>query len=497
MIVVLGLIAAIGTIGWTGVVTSSTNNVRSTEVKLWSSSFDLYKSRYGVWPVLPADDAHPVTLCLGNFTATKNKCGQYNSNSPNKAIDATASDTAAALAALGQVGKKPDNTAPPVSDMVVGPIAYVSQTTDASGNVTVSVKYISFFQGSTCPSGFTDDSSNAPSNTMLAGLPKLSTVACAITNNSFTYKSGTQPTPVPTPVPTPIPTPVPTPPAVTTNAATSIANTSATLNGNLTNLGNSSSVTVSFECGSTTSYGTNTTTQSMNATGGFTAFVTGTSGNTYHCRTKAVGSNGLTSYGGDVSFTLTVPPPAATPPVVTTNAASSISTSSATLNGSLTGLGNSGSVSVSFECGSTTSYGTNVSAGSRGATGAFSAAVTGTGGNTYHCRAKAVGSNGTTAYGGDVSFTLTQPSRSGQYAQDAYIVTTYEWTCRNTSQHVITIYSPPKCSSKTTCSNTSCAPAIRTQVDTYTCPAGTHFATGGRTQTQASRSTTAPACYYD
>ena len=205
----------------------------------------------------------------------------------------------------------------------------------------------------------------------------------------------------------------------------------------------------------------------------------------------------MTAYGGDQSFTLTVPPPAATPPTVSTSAASSVGTGSATLNGSLTGMGNSGSVTVSFECGTTTSYGTVVSAGSRSATGAFSAAVTGSSSTTYHCRAKAVGSNGLTAYGGDVSFTTAQVSRRGQYAQDAYITTTYEWTCTNSSQQVITRYSPPKCSSKTSCSNTSCAPAIRKQINTYTCPAGTHFASGGRTQRQASRSSTAPPCYYD
>ena len=40
-----------------------------------------------------------------------------------------------------------------------------------------------------------------------------------------------------------------TPPTVTTNAATGVATTSATLNGDLTSLGTAGSVTVSFEWG--------------------------------------------------------------------------------------------------------------------------------------------------------------------------------------------------------------------------------------------------------
>ena len=53
-----------------------------------------------------------------------------------------------------------------------------------------------------------------------------------------------------------------------------------------------------------------------------------------------------TSYGAEKSFTTT-----ATPPSVTTDNASDVTTSSARLQGNLTGLGTASSVTVSFEWG--------------------------------------------------------------------------------------------------------------------------------------------------
>ena len=87
------------------------------------------------------------------------------------------------------------------------------------------------------------------------------------------------------------------PPAVTTGSASSITQTSATLNGNLTSFGSASSVEVSFEWGLTTAYGTPLPVKTMNATGAFSATVSGlTPGTTYHFRAKAV-AGGTTVYG--------------------------------------------------------------------------------------------------------------------------------------------------------------------------------------------------------
>ena len=58
-------------------------------------------------------------------------------------------------------------------------------------------------------------------------------------------------------------------PDVTTNAATDITSTSATLNGNLISLGNYSWAYVSFEWGGNSSYGNETPLGNMSTTGTF------------------------------------------------------------------------------------------------------------------------------------------------------------------------------------------------------------------------------------
>ncbi len=90
-------------------------------------------------------------------------------------------------------------------------------------------------------------------------------------------------------------------PAVTTNDATDITISSATLNGNLDDLGAAGTVNVSFEWGLTTSYGNETTPEAMTLTGAFSANLSSLSSDTtYHFRAKAVGNG--TSYGEDRSF---------------------------------------------------------------------------------------------------------------------------------------------------------------------------------------------------
>jgi hypothetical protein len=92
-------------------------------------------------------------------------------------------------------------------------------------------------------------------------------------------------------------------PEVTTNAADSISETTATLNGTLDDLGGESSVDVYFEWGETTSYGSTTTQEAMSATGAFDAGISGlTSGTTYHFR-AAVTDSVDTWYGADAEFT--------------------------------------------------------------------------------------------------------------------------------------------------------------------------------------------------
>ena len=136
-------------------------------------------------------------------------------------------------------------------------------------------------------------------------------------------------------------------PTVTTNAASSVAASSATLNGTVTANGASTSIyfclatsggvsaTGALTCASTpTSSPTTTSNANQSATASATSL---TSGQLYFFQVYATNSAG-TSYGKVLSF---VP---ASAPSVTTSAATSVTTSAATLNGSVTANGSSSSI---------------------------------------------------------------------------------------------------------------------------------------------------------
>ena len=101
-----------------------------------------------------------------------------------------------------------------------------------------------------------------------------------------------------------------TPPSVTTNPATSISTTTATLNGNLSAMGSATIANVSFEYGLTTSYGDTATGSPATRTvpGIFSAALAGLNvGTTYHYRAKADGGSAGIAYGSDQSFTTSTP----------------------------------------------------------------------------------------------------------------------------------------------------------------------------------------------
>ncbi|MDO8715650.1 MAG: Vps62-related protein [Dehalococcoidales bacterium] len=92
-------------------------------------------------------------------------------------------------------------------------------------------------------------------------------------------------------------------PKIVAMAPTIITPTSVRLNGALASLGTANNATVSFEWGSTSSYGNNTTPNVIAATGSFSADIDNLSANTsYHFRIKAIGS-GITVFGEDQWFT--------------------------------------------------------------------------------------------------------------------------------------------------------------------------------------------------
>jgi Leucine-rich repeat (LRR) protein len=104
--------------------------------------------------------------------------------------------------------------------------------------------------------------------------------------------------------------------AVTTDPATNITISSATLNGNLTDKGTASSVNLSFEYGLATTYtnpaiGVPPTIST--APMAFSADIIGLTANTtYHYRAVAVGGE-ITVYGADMIFTTTEPTPPSNP----------------------------------------------------------------------------------------------------------------------------------------------------------------------------------------
>ena len=194
-------------------------------------------------------------------------------------------------------------------------------------------------------------------------------------------------------------------PSVTTSDASNVAASSARLNGNLTSLGTASSVSVSFQWGTSPgSYSTETTSQTKTVTGVFSSDLGSlSSGATYYFRTKAVGNG--TSYGTEKSFTTST-----VSPLVTTNSATNISTSSASLNGNLSSLGSASSDEVSFQWGASPGiYLNETTLQTMTAVGVFSFNITDLDpGTTYYFRAKAVGHGA--SYGDESSFaTLTTP----------------------------------------------------------------------------------------
>ncbi len=214
----------------------------------------------------------------------------------------------------------------------------------------------------------------------------------------------------PTGLGTPDGVPAAPPPTVETKAASSVTQTSATLNATVNpNEGEVSEC--KFEYGTTTSYGSSASCTPSPGSGtsavGVSAAVTGlTANNTYHFRISATNPGG-TSKGSDQAFT-TLPDA----PTVVTGTASALTQTSATLNATVNP--NGGEVGeCKLEYGPTEAYGSSApctpSPGSGTSPVAVSASVAGLAAHTaYHFRISAsnVGGTGT---GSDRTFTTANP----------------------------------------------------------------------------------------
>lgn len=209
----------------------------------------------------------------------------------------------------------------------------------------------------------------------------------------------------------------PAAPAATTGSASSVTGSAASLNGTVNPAGQSTSY--HFDYGTTASYGASTSTTSAgsgSADQAVTASLTGlTAGTTYHFRVVAVNPTG-TTVGADHTFTTLAAP------TVQTGAPTSITTTGATLTGTVNANGQA--TVVLFQYGTTAAYGSRTPLqpiGSSTAAGPVGAQLTGLRpGTIYHYRLVAGNGTGIT-YGPDATletspaplrFTLSVGSRT-------------------------------------------------------------------------------------
>ncbi|MFH0888518.1 MAG: hypothetical protein V1871_04850, partial [Planctomycetota bacterium] len=203
--------------------------------------------------------------------------------------------------------------------------------------------------------------------------------------------------------------PVTTPPSVTTNPATDVTQTTATLNGTVNP--NGVAISVCFQFGTSIAYGSTTASQDIGSGTipiTVTATITGLSPNlTYNFRIRVTQGNGSTAIiynGTDQTFTTSLPP------ICATNPATNITSNSATLNGTVNP--NGVATTAYFNYGLTTSYTVTTTSQAIG-NGVVSLPVSATVSSLtlsaeYNFRVVGTNSFGTT-YGNNRTFTAAAP----------------------------------------------------------------------------------------
>ncbi|MDB5183963.1 MAG: exported protein of unknown function [Candidatus Saccharibacteria bacterium] len=183
VIIVLGILVGISVTAWVGAGASSRDKAREIDVRAWSSTFDNYKGRFGVYPAVPLNDGTPFSACLGSFSATNNKC-VASAGGSGTYIDATLSDSTNIVANVSKIAASPVNGGPVIGNAgkITGPFVYMTQVT-TGGSIAVTAKIIDFFEGS-CPTGFTNETGTGTFSTLFGALG--SAKACSLIK-TFTY----------------------------------------------------------------------------------------------------------------------------------------------------------------------------------------------------------------------------------------------------------------------------------------------------------------------
>lgn len=163
IIAVLGILVSIITMSWGGYINWSNDRARENDTRQWVTTFELYRSRFTVYPLMPVDSSTPTIACLGAVgslpTASTNsggdKCGQY-ASSVSTAYASTTSTLQPEIVRVGNMVKNSYEAAgrgPVLDNTLIGPVLYVAQT-GASAPYTVTAYFINFFKSAPCPTSF-------------------------------------------------------------------------------------------------------------------------------------------------------------------------------------------------------------------------------------------------------------------------------------------------------------------------------------------------------
>lgn len=158
IIIVLGVLFTVGTMFYSWAGTIGRDQARELEAKTWINTFNTYKAHYFVYPVMPTDSSTPAIGCLGEFSDTSNRCGDFN-NSGASYSDTTA-DTL--LAEVDKIGDVPQKNSPVVNGTLAGPMYYVSRASDTPP-YTVTASILNYSEGD-CPKDATDVTTTGPYN---------------------------------------------------------------------------------------------------------------------------------------------------------------------------------------------------------------------------------------------------------------------------------------------------------------------------------------------
>lgn len=180
VISVLGILMTIASISWGAYVSFTEDRARESDTRQWASTFDLYKSRFFVYPIMPTSSATADAgiACLGAIgsfptaagaSTGADKCGQYKSTD-GSSFTTTSTALGTAIEKVSAVPKNShqESGRTIVKSTYVGPFVYVTQTSN-TGTIPVTARFANYFKGS-CPSGFTE------STNLSVDFPRLSSV---------------------------------------------------------------------------------------------------------------------------------------------------------------------------------------------------------------------------------------------------------------------------------------------------------------------------------